>query len=153
MPDEKASLEAFAASLGVNQHLRFFPDYVSDAVFQDYLAGADVGVQLRRYPNQVSGALLDCATAGLPAVSNQSLAKPINVPPAYNRAIPDTLNPALLALAIKDLAEKRDAPDSDAARRIFLEQRSPAAYASRLCEILDLEVSPDVQLAVAAATG
>ena len=95
LPEDEVSLKAFATALGVREHVRFFQDYISEATYQDYLIGADVGIQLRTYGlGGLSGALLDCAAAGLPTISNLSLGRAVEVPAAYNRTIPDNLNPA-----------------------------------------------------------
>jgi hypothetical protein len=85
--------------------------------------------------------LLDCAAAGLPTVTNDSLGAAGGVP-NYVRCIPDALSPLLLAEALADLldngptAERPEAP-----RRAFAEERSFAAYARGLCRALELDTS------------
>ena len=40
-------LEALLAKLGLAQHVRFFPRFVSEEAYRDHLVGADVAIQLR----------------------------------------------------------------------------------------------------------
>ena len=87
----------------------------------------------------LSGALLDCAAAGLPTVTNESLGAAVGVPD-YFRCIPDRISPLLLAEALADLLTSGltvERPET--ARRDYSEQRSFVAYARGLCQVLELE--------------
>ena len=121
--------------------MRFAEGYVSEQVYRDYLLGADLAVQLRTYGlGGLSGALLDCAAAGLPTVVNESLAAAVGVPD-YVRSIPDALSPLLLAEAWSDLREEGlCAKRPESARCAYAEQRSFRTYALGLCQALGLDV-------------
>lgn len=136
-----AALMQLAIRLGVERQVRFHGDFLAERSYGDYLVAADVAIQLRTYGHGgLSGAVLDCAAAGLPAVLNQGLYDTVLPPPGYTAAIPDALSPLLLAEAIADM---RDAGLSrngcEEERRQFSEQRSMAAYAGHLCAALGLE--------------
>ncbi len=138
-PELHDNLRALAADLGIEASIHFAAEYVSEQTYRDYLAGADLAVQLRTYGmGALSGALLDCAAAGLPTVTNESLGRAVGVPD-YVRCIPDALSPVLLAEALADLLESGLAAERpEAARQAYSEQRSFAVYSRRLCQVLEL---------------
>jgi glycosyltransferase involved in cell wall biosynthesis len=143
MREGGADLRDLIGRLGLSAHVRFAKsDYVSEQTFQDYLTGADLGIQLRTYGlGGLSGAVLDCAAAGLPTVTNVSLGEAVGVPGSYFRTIPDELSPVLLAEAVAELlqtglAAQRPEPE----RRAFSESRSSRGYARLLCDALHLEL-------------
>ena len=142
LADRGAKLIELAARLGVVPYVRFTGDYVSEQTYRDYLVGADLAVQLRTYTlGGLSGALIDCAAAGLPTVANQSLADAVGVPASYNRSINDALSPLLVAEALAELHEAGlDRRRPEEARRVFSEERSLANYSGRLCRVLGLDV-------------
>lgn len=144
-PEIGEHVQRLAAKLGLSDHVTFASDYVSEAGYRDAIAGADVAIQLRTYNlGGLSGALLDCASAGTPTVANRGLADAIGVPDAYVTSIPDALSPVLLAEAIADLLEaqrgRSAAAMREAARVAFCEERSMSTYAATLCRSLGLEV-------------
>jgi glycosyltransferase involved in cell wall biosynthesis len=134
------ALRALVAQLGLIDRVRFMDGYVPEQTYRDYLVGADLAVQLRTYSvGGLSGALLDCAAAGLPTVTNQSLGDAVGVP-LYISCVPDALSPLLLAEALADLLARGLATERpEAARRTYSDQRSLARYATGLCEALALE--------------
>ena len=133
-------LRALVASLGHTEHVRFANDFVTEQAYGDYLVGADLAIQLRTYGlGGLSGALLDCAAAGLPTVANRSLAAAVGVPD-YVRCVPDSISPLLVAEALADLLEDGLASTRPEAERVaFAEPRSFAKYALGLCQALKLE--------------
>jgi glycosyltransferase involved in cell wall biosynthesis len=137
-----AKLRALVASLGHTPHVKFAEDFVTEEVYRDYLVGADLAIQLRTYGlGGLSGALLDCATAGLPAVTNTSLGAAVGVP-EYVRCIPDSISPLLLAEALADLRDAGVAATRpEAARMAFSEPRSFANYAIGLCHALGVDTA------------
>jgi glycosyltransferase involved in cell wall biosynthesis len=143
-------LRGLVADLRLQQHVRFADAFVTEQIYRDYLVGADLAVQLRTYGlGGLSGALLDCAAAGLPAVTNESLGAAVGVP-SYIRCIPDALSPLLLAEAFAGLLEgglNRERPEIE--RRAYSGRRSFETYARRLCEALGL----DLPLAQGAPSG
>jgi len=145
-------LRPLVAELGLERQVRIPQGFVSERRYRDYLVGADLGVQLRTYGlGGLSGGLLDCATAGLPAVANESLGAAVGVPD-YVRCIPDALSPLLLAEALADLLESGLAANRpEAARRVYSAQRSFDVYARGLCEVLALEAPMPIRLSRAPA--
>ena len=143
-------LRGLVADLRLQQHVRFADVFVTEQIYRDYLVGAGLAVQLRTYGlGGLSGSLLDCAAAGLPTVTNESLGAAVGVP-SYIRCIPDALSPLLLAEAFAGLLEaglNRERPEIE--RRAFSGQRSFDTYAHRLCEALGL----DIPLAQGAPSG
>jgi NADPH2:quinone reductase len=76
-----AGLLPLVRELGLVPYVRFHECYVSEQTYRNYLVGADLAVQLlRRRLGILSGALLDCSAAGLPAVTNKSLAASVGAP-------------------------------------------------------------------------
>jgi glycosyltransferase involved in cell wall biosynthesis len=137
-----AELRPLIAKLGLEPYVRFATGYVSEETYRDYLVGADLAVQLRTYDlGSLSGAVMDCAAAGLPTVTNQAMGTAIGVPD-YFRCIPDALSPVLLAEALADLLAAGLAADRpEPSRRAFSEKRSFQVYARQLCEVLKLETT------------
>jgi glycosyltransferase involved in cell wall biosynthesis len=149
---DPGGVRALVAQLGLTSHVRFMDGYAPEQAYRDYLVGADLAVQLRTYSlGGLSGALLDCAAAGLPTVTNQSLGDAVGVPP-YITCIPDALSPLLLAEALADLLARGLATERpETARRVYSEQRSLSRYAKALCEALTLEPSSQASLNYASA--
>jgi glycosyltransferase involved in cell wall biosynthesis len=141
LEDSGESLLNLAERIGVGEHVKIVGKYVSEQTYRDYLVGADLAIQLRTYRlGGLSGALLDCAAAGLPTVSNAGLAKAVGVPGGYIRGIPDALSPLLLAEALAELVASGMCDiRPEAQRREFSEQRSFRLYSELLCNALHLE--------------
>jgi glycosyltransferase involved in cell wall biosynthesis len=141
MADRGAALRALIQRLGLSENVRLAEGFVQDQAYRDYLVGADLAIQLRTYGlGGLSGALMDCAAAGLPTVTNLTLAKAVGVSATYVRAIPDAISPALLAEALAELLESglaRDRPEAE--RRAFSEDRSQRNYAHTLCRALSFD--------------
>lgn len=77
-----------AGILGLESYVHF-SGRVSESKYCDYLLALDMAIQIRRpYFGQLSGALLDCVSAGLPTVANTSLAESIEAP-SYVKRIKD----------------------------------------------------------------
>jgi glycosyltransferase involved in cell wall biosynthesis len=142
MPEGGAGLQRLIAELGLTSYVRFADDYVPEQTYNDYLVGADLAIQLRTYGlGGLSGALLDCAAAGLPTVTNAALAQAVGVPTGYVRSIPDALSPLLLAEALADLLDSGLTTNrAEDERREYSERRSFAAYAVGLCHALGIDV-------------
>jgi glycosyltransferase involved in cell wall biosynthesis len=142
-PAEAADLRRLVARLGLAAHVRFVgSDFVPEQTYQDYLAGADLGIQLRTYGlGGLSGAVLDCAAAGLPTVTNVSLGDAVGIPSTYFRKIPDVLSPVLLAESLAGLLEAGlTTQRPEAERRAYSQSRSFHVYARMLCDALALDL-------------
>ncbi len=128
-------LLALIDSLGLAPHVRLAPDFVSETAYRDWLAAADVAIQLRTTgPGSVSGALSDCIAAGLPTVASATLCRAIDAPD-YVRPVPDNPSPVLVAEAALGLL--RHGPTTRA-RRAYSTGHDTDAYAARLCAALGL---------------
>ena len=143
LPDQGAGLRALIHRLGLERVVTFAEGFVPEQTYQDYLVGADLGVQLRTYGlGGLSGALLDCAAAGLRSVTNASLGHTVGAPASYVRCIPDSISALLLAEALADLLESGPGPQQlEDDRQAFSEERSFRRYAQRLCDALELETA------------
>jgi glycosyltransferase involved in cell wall biosynthesis len=130
-----------AAELGLADKVVFRGEFVSDQTYRDYLVAADLGVQLRlTYLGSLSGALLDCIAAGLPTVTNASLAEMMDAP-SYVRRVPDKISPLLVAEALADLVDEGVARTcTESARQAYSEVHSFRVYAERLCAALELDI-------------
>ena len=138
--DNGFRLRGLIARLGLDAFVTFAEGFVPEQVYQDYLVGADLAVQLRTYGfGALSGALLDCAAAGLRSVSNVSMGEALGAPASYVRCIPDSISAVLLAEALADLHEAGPSPVAlETERADFADERSFSRYASRLCDALGL---------------
>lgn len=126
-----AGLREQAVSLGID--LAIDADQVPEPVYRDYLAAADVAVQLRRAPpGSISGALMDAIAAGIPSVAAATLAEAIE-PPGYVRVVPDDADAGTISTAIGRALEQDRAGIAEA-RADFLERRGMGRYASLLIE-------------------
>lgn len=138
--DKGTRLRALIARLGLDDHVSFAEDFVQERTYQDYLVGSDLAVQLRTYGfGSLSGALLDCAAAGLRTVSNASMGEAVGAPTSYVRCIPNSISALLLAEALADLLESGPSPAGlEADRADFSDERSFRRYSARLCDALCL---------------
>ncbi|HEX7388518.1 MAG TPA: glycosyltransferase [Acidiphilium sp.] len=110
-------------------------DQVPETVYRDFLAAADVAVQLRRAPpGSISGALMDAVAAGIPSVASATLAEALE-PPDYVTAVDDDAGAETIAAAI-GAALERDRCETEALRTEFLDRRGMGRYAARLVEAM-----------------
>jgi glycosyltransferase involved in cell wall biosynthesis len=141
VPEQGQKLRQLAKSVGLTEEVVFMGDYVDGATYTDFLVAADLGIQLRTHGlGGLSGALLDCISAGLPTVANGALAEAMEAP-AYVRRVPDQLSPVLIAEALVELIEKRECDRSrhEEERLAYSAEHSFARYARLLVKGLDLE--------------
>ena len=108
-------------------------DFVQEVSYRDYLAGADIGIQLRPGGiGSVSGALSDCIAAGLRTVASAMLSDAVDAPD-FVVAIPDNPSPVLIADAVMTLLDRPSATD---ARRDYVAGHAFDTYVARLCQAL-----------------
>jgi glycosyltransferase involved in cell wall biosynthesis len=107
--------------------------------YRDWLAAADVGVQLRNYQlGGLSGALLDCMAAGLPTVATAHLAEAI-LAPAFVRTVPDAISAVLLAETVAEIIDSgMHLVRPLDARRALLAERNFDIYATGLLAALGI---------------
>lgn len=134
-PHASAPLLAEAKVLGIQDHITLFDRSLDDDAYRSWLIAADVGLQLRTYQlGGLSGAVLDCIAAGLPAVANAHLADACDSP-GFIRRVPDGISAVLVAEAIAAIADEglhhsRPMGERDA----VLAHRTFDSYAERLLE-------------------
>ena len=135
-----ASLQAEANEWGVGDQVRICSEYVSESTYNDFLAAADAGVQLRISKiGGFSGALLDCIEVGLPTIASTSLADTIEAPDFIHR-VPDGVSPLLIAEQLAKIAEDRARRDENVeAALAFRETHNFDRYADLLLEHLGLQ--------------
>lgn len=128
-----AQLLAEAKVLGLQDHITLFDRPLDDETYRSWLIAADIGLQLRTYQlGGLSGAVLDCIAAGLPAVANAHLADACDSP-SFVRRVPNGISAVLVAEAIAAIAEeglhhRRPIDERDA----ILAHRTFDSYAERL---------------------
>jgi glycosyltransferase involved in cell wall biosynthesis len=136
----RSHIEHIAREYGNADHVHIF-DYVGDKEYRDYLLAVDAGVQLRTYDyGQPSAALADCIAAGLPVVSNDSLADSCSAP-FYVSCVHDHISPLLVAEQLAEIWERRprDCPRLQTERRRYCEDHNFDRYAARLLDALGFQ--------------
>ncbi len=133
-PSLIAELRATATALGIApETLDLDAAQVPESRYRDYLAAADVAVQLRRAPpGSISGAVADVIAAGLPCVAAATLVAALE-PPSYVTAIADDAAPATIAAAIATALDQ-GREHIAALRAEFMAQRSMARYAQSVLD-------------------
>jgi len=125
--------------LKLEDHVHFSDDWVSDQTYRDFLVAADYAIQLRTHGfGGLSGAVMDCISAGLPTVVNEDLAHAVEAP-GYVLSVPDNLSPTLIAEQLcnaigSDLHRRRVRPE----RKEYLSVHNFEEYAPRMMEVLGL---------------
>ncbi len=134
-----AHLHTLTRKLGLEDHVWFGGGFVDEGAWQDHLLGADAALQLRLTgTGSVSGALSDCAGAGLPAVASAVLADAIDAPD-YIVSVPDHPSPVLIAEALAALlSNPRDPARHENARQGYADEHSFPRYVDQLCQALAL---------------
>jgi glycosyltransferase involved in cell wall biosynthesis len=136
---QKAEINRLSNSYGIASHIHCFADFVSDKTYHDFLIASDAAVQLRIYGfGQLSAALTDCISAGLPCVATNDLAISCDAP-EYVLPVPDRFSPLKVAEQLAIIWEtRRGRPFNGGARTAYLEKHNFEYYASRLIEILGI---------------
>jgi glycosyltransferase involved in cell wall biosynthesis len=115
-----------------------FENYLADDVYRDFLLAADCAVHLRTSDyGQPSSGLVDCISAGMPSVANESLAASSDTP-AYVMRIADRVSPHDLAEALAACLANSDRTAFEEQRQAFLQKHSFSNYSSRITELLEL---------------
>ena len=136
---EAPVLQATAERLGVADHVKFVDKWISDDVYRDYMIAADFAIQLRTHGfGGLSGALLDCISAGLPTVANDDLATAMNGPD-YVFRVPDSLDSVLIAQRLEEAFRNgrhltRCCPERDN----YVLEHSFDRYAVQMMQVLGL---------------
>jgi glycosyltransferase involved in cell wall biosynthesis len=113
--------------------------WVDTEAYRQYLAAADVAVQLRaRTRGETSGAVLDCLNYAVPTVLNAHGAM-ADLPGDVVQAIPDDFATQDLVDALETLGldAQRRTQLGDAARRYLLAEHAPAECARRYAQAIE----------------
>ena len=131
-------LRRVAIEFGVDEHVSFFTDFVSEEKYRSFLIGCDAAIQLRTYDfGQPSAALADCISVGVPTVATCSLAETCDAP-SYVLRIPDHISSLLLAERLAEIWERQSRLETSEERMAHNRRHSFEYYATRLAEILNL---------------
>lgn len=135
----KTEVDRIATLYGIATHVHCGVDFVDGTTYRDFLIASDAAVQLRIYGfGQLSAALADCVSAGLPCVASSDLAKSCDAP-AYVSTVPDRFSPLQVAEQLALIWEAQAGRASDGeARAAYLKTHNFEYYAKRLIEILGL---------------
>jgi glycosyltransferase involved in cell wall biosynthesis len=135
----KPQIEHLAWLLDIRDCVHLAPDFVDDEMYRDFLITSDAAIQVRTYAfGQLSAALSDCISAGLPAVASFDLARSCDAP-SYVLTVPDRFSPLQLAEALAQHWEAQSARSAiEEQRRAYLETHNFTYYAKRLIQILGL---------------
>jgi glycosyltransferase involved in cell wall biosynthesis len=118
--------------------VHFFENYLADDVYRDFLLAADCAVHVRASDDgQPSSGLIDCISAGMPSVANESLAASSDTP-SYVTRIADRLSPHDLAEALAVCLANSDRAAFEEQRQAFLQKHSFSNYSSRITELLEM---------------
>jgi glycosyltransferase involved in cell wall biosynthesis len=132
-------LQQLAGRLGVGNHVHQMSEWISDREYRDFILAADFAIQLRTHCfGGLSGAMLDCISAGLPTVTNEDLARAMDAP-GFVLRIPDHLSPPLIAEQLANafdagLHRARPSP----AREAYVREHSFDNYAVQMLQVLGL---------------
>lgn len=126
-----------ATSMGIEKEIILFNEPLPDSEYRLWLAAADIALQLRTYQlGQVSGTLMDCIAAALPAVATEDLADVIEAP-SYVRRIPNGVSAVLAAEALADLlAAGLSSRRPIAERDEFIASHNQEIYVAMLLDVL-----------------
>ncbi len=135
----EAEIRRVARQFGIEDHVHFSAQYVDDKTYRDYLIASDAAVQLRTYAmGQLSAALADCASAGLPTIAPLSLIEACGAP-GYCKGLEERYSPVQLADALAEVAAGSHALVRDnEARASYLRESNFGRYAARVAEVLGL---------------
>jgi glycosyltransferase involved in cell wall biosynthesis len=135
----RAPLVQLTERLGLTRHVHLTDDWISDRQYRDFLVAADFAIQLRTHCfGGLSGAVLDCISAGLPTVVNDDMARAMDGP-EYVLRVPDHLSPTLIAEQIAEgHAAERHRVRCSAGRDDYVREHSFDNYAERMMQVLGL---------------
>ena len=136
---EKDELDRISILYDVAAHVHYSVRFVDDSTYRDFLIASDAAVQLRSYAlGQLSAALTDCISAGLPSVANYDLAESCDAP-GYVARVPDRFSPLQIAEELALIWEARTgASPHKEARTAYLATHNFEYYSKRLVEILGI---------------
>ena len=123
----------------IGAHVHTMDGFVTTSRYRDYMLASDAAIQLRSYSlGQLSGALSDCVSAGLPGVATGELAESCDAP-AYVLRVPIVCSPLHVAEGLATIWDNRsDRSSTREIQKTYLATHNYDSYVRRLCEILEL---------------
>jgi len=119
--------------------------FVSASMFRDYLAAADLGIQLRQDSRgETSGAVMDAMSYGLPQIANAN-GSFAELEPDAVALLPDEFEDASLTQTLnglyQDAAQRQKM--SEAAKQCVLQQHNPALCAAQYHDVVEAAYQQD----------
>lgn len=132
----KQSFQDLAVVLDIEDRVMLGTGFVTETVYRQWLAAADVGLQLREgSAGNISGTLQDCIGAGVSCVASADLAENLSAP-AYVKRVADVPDAGEIAAALGEaLAGKGDMTEQ---RDAYAAAHAMAGYAQNLLDVLKL---------------
>lgn len=128
----QGSLGSRARSRGIPDKVHFSEGWLSEDQYRRYIVAADAAIQLRtHFFGGISGALTDCAAAGIPTVANRDLADAIPCP-EYVARVSDRPQASEVAHALAACLERRGREAHESERTAFARTHSFDSYARAL---------------------
>jgi glycosyltransferase involved in cell wall biosynthesis len=136
---ESTELDRVSSLYDITAHVHSDPDFASDAAYRNFLIAADASVQLRTYAfGELSSAVIDTISAGLPCVTTSDAARSCDAP-AYIKTVPDRFSPLQVAEQLALIWETQINPRAHAETRSdYLKTHNFNYYGRRLIEILGI---------------
>jgi glycosyltransferase involved in cell wall biosynthesis len=113
--------------------------YVSETQYRDFVLAADIGIQLRVSPFLgVSGPLSDLAAHGTRALASAGLTVDVDTPDFVSR-LDKATSPVIVATNLAQMiSEVPEYEQIEVARRAYVDQKNPMAYALDLLKLINL---------------
>lgn len=137
-PPVRSTLVERATDAGIADRLNL-TGRVDRDTYCDYLLGGDLGLQIRSNDLLgISGALVDCAAFGMPALASEPLVYDMDTP-SFVEALPVIISPLILAEEILSWRDRRpEQSQVEAERRSYVSDYSVARYARELAQAIGL---------------
>ncbi len=128
-----------AALYDIAEHVHCGTDFTGEAIKRDFLIASNAAVQVRGYEfGQLSIAVTDCISAGLPCVATNDMAISCDAP-GYISTVPDRFSPLQVAEQLALIWESRSERSYHAdLRAAYLRLHNPESYTKQLLEILEI---------------
>ncbi len=137
-PPIRTSLIERASDAGIGDRLNL-TGRVERETYCDYLLGGDLGLQIRSNDLLgISGALVDCAAFGMPALASEPLVYDMDTP-SFVEALPVVISPLILAEEILAWLDRRPEESRvEDERRAYVADFSVSRYAHELAQAIGL---------------
>ncbi len=134
---EESEVERVAALYDIAAHVHSGTEFAGDTAHRNFLIAADAAVQLQPYPfGQLSTAVTNCISAGVPCVTTSDLADSAEAP-GFVTTVPDCFSPLQVAEQLALIWEAHTERSShEEARQAYLDVHNFENCAKRLVEIL-----------------